>query len=845
MSEGVAKILDRLADLGFHTRAGGLTPFGESLPLVAGVAWDTRTAQIALVAEMHDGDDLGEWRQLLFAGAGLRHNLGGDGPTAFGSPVILALVDDDGWRNLRDLAEDLATNYVLFNRVDLNLVRDDDLDNGDRLDDALAPLLPRCRAMLDQEISRADVQRFWKVLRAEVQSAAGALEAIFGPYRERAGADLADRLVADGEDAPELPAPFPLKHLSLRNFRSIREADIELAPVTILHGPNGGGKSSLLEAMELIWAGTSQRKPATVPAVEYARALPRNGQGDFSITSDGQKITTVADSARGELGRSVLTHESVAALVSQSPEQRYDALLTTTGLEIPDLTERAQTMLDDAKRAADQALKSAGLPTLPRRDSIAVKHLRDSLTRRLVGRLPSTHDLVGAEEALAAASGGAYAVRVWPRDEHAAAAVIRAETVVGELLDTPPASETVSKALDEASGQIKSLVGPRRDAVEPLRRLLELIRQPAPQPEAPAVQDAAPAPVSQDIAIRWLAHANALLDAATRFRTDVKAITDTTWARRLNEYADALEAAARIAPVQELEELSRQVPTRAMPPAAKPVSGEMYSAAGFAAPPANPEEMRGALQELVAVLDRQIDALDRLSRDLDGHPARDFQEHADTVLGALCQFELARRMRSAGPILNASEKLVSELLHRRLAPVVRELVASIVRFEWYFKPLLVPEKGGKVVLGGLATSQADLDARLLLNFAERTAVGIAWFLALHLLQPPERHRVLMLDDPMSVFDAPNQAGLISTLRAFVRLTRPEQLVVATHDEPVAAVLVEEFATVDEWPSRSVRLRCQRDSSDCSVVSLEPGYSTSLSIVTEVEQLGLGEASALR
>ena len=80
MNDGVGKILERLAELQFHTRAGGLAPFGEPLPLVAGVAWDTKTAQIALIADMQDSADLDEWRQLLFAGAGLRHYLGGTAP---------------------------------------------------------------------------------------------------------------------------------------------------------------------------------------------------------------------------------------------------------------------------------------------------------------------------------------------------------------------------------------------------------------------------------------------------------------------------------------------------------------------------------------------------------------------------------------------------------------------------------------------------------------------------------------------------------------------------------------------------------------------------------------------
>ncbi len=264
--------------------------------------------------------------------------------------------------------------------------------------------------------------------------------------------------------------------------------------------------------------------------------------------------------------------------------------------------------------------------------------------------------------------------------------------------------------------------------------------------------------------------------------------------------------------------------------------------AGFVHPPADPDAITGAMGELVAVLEAQVQELDRLASDLATHPARSFVEHADVVRSALCRFELARRMRNAGPIVTASEQLVSELLQTRLAPIVRELVASIVRFGWYFEPLLVPDKGRKIVLGGLATTQPDLDARLLLNSAERTALGIAWFLALHLLQPRERRRVLVLDDPTSVFDAPNQAGLISTLRAFVRLTRPEQLVVSTHDEMVAALMADELAPVDEWPIGARRIRCQRDRDHCTVIVATPERQEPLSVEAEIELLGLGGAA---
>ncbi len=566
-------------------------------------------------------------------------------------------------------------------------------------------------------------------------------------------------------------------------------------------------------------------------------------EGGFKINADGQEVVAVADSARAELGRCVLTQESVAALVSQSPEDRYSALVTTTGLGMPDLTARAKNVLDDAKSAADTALTDAGLPPLQRRDSIAVKHLKESLSGEFARRLPSTHDLVGAEETLAEASAGAYEIRIWPSDDYVTAALIRTDSIIAELLDNPTAPGEVAKAFDEADAHIETLSGPRREAFGALRRLLDITSKSAPAAETPAVEDPNPAPLAQAVAIRWLAHANSLRDAATRFRSDAEAIPQATWAQRLREYADSLEATALTAPVSELEEFGRRPQTGGWPSTTAMVSDDVYSEAGFATPPNDLAAINSAAKELSAVLRVQIDALEGLRRDLKSHPARDFYRHADAVLGSLCEFELARQMRNAGPILNASEKLVNQLLQDRLAPVVRELVASIVRFEWYFKPLLVPEKGRKVVLGGLATSQADLDARLLLNSAERTALGIAWFLALHLLQPPERQEVLVLDDPTSVFDAPNQAGLISTLRAFVRLTQPKQLVVATHDELVASLLAEEFAPVDGWPSESVRLRCQRDSSDCSVVKSEPGLHKSRHIAVEAEQLGLGEAPA--
>jgi len=182
-------------------------------------------------------------------------------------------------------------------------------------------------------------------------------------------------------------------------------------------------------------------------------------------------------------------------------------------------------------------------------------------------------------------------------------------------------------------------------------------------------------------------------------------------------------------------------------------------------------------------------------------------------------------------------------LDERLAPVVRELVAAIFRFDWYFKPLKMSTGSRSILLGGLATDREDLDARLLLNSAEQTVLGLAWFLALHMLQPIDRRQVLVMDDPTAVFDNANTAGFASTLRAFARLLRPKQVVVATHDDRVAAMLAEELAAVDGWPESVVRVRFRRDGRDCSEAMEDWARNVERQVEPESERLGLIEEIA--
>jgi energy-coupling factor transporter ATP-binding protein EcfA2 len=820
------------------------------MPLVSGAAWDTGTAQLALIAENYGPVEPDQWRQLLFAGSGLRHHLVGDRSAAFGTPVILAVVDRDTWRAMRTLAEDLAENYVLFNRIDLNLVLQEDLADDEKLDDALAPLLPRCRTLLGREISKGEVQRFWGVLEHEVHQAALGLDPMFGDAREAAGRDGAAALIGNSAGAPALPAPTPIKSLSLRNFRSAREIDVDLADITVIHGPNGGGKTSLLEALELVWAGTSQRKPSTVSAEEYERHLPRNGRGGFAVAGDEHEVTGITDPPLGDLARCVLTQEAIAALVSNSPEDRYSVLLTTTGLEIPDLKARTGELLDKAKSAADAALSKARLPTLPRRDSHGPKHLASALSAGFRERLPDAHELMAIEETLVLMSEGSYQAHDWPRDERVAATLMRADDLIEALPSRQPSGANLGEALDTARSQVASLMPPRVEAARAIRRLLDAIgsssSKQADKPASPDSNRDRPSPVPPQLAVRWLTHARGLRVAAERFRHDAEALEDPEWAGRLRAYADAVAEASSKALDKKLERFAKPGASSVSDQPTQGLRREVYLEAGFTAQPADLQLLIAPLRELAQCLQQQADMLEVLAQDLASHPGRHFEDHAAPLLDALCRFELARSLRREGPILSASEQLVSELLQGRLAPAVRELVAAIVRFEWYFQPLLMADKGRKIVLGGLATSQADLDARLVLNSAERTVLGLAWFLALHMLQPTERRRVLVLDDPTSAFDAANQAGFISTLRAFVRLTRPEQILVATHDDAVAAMFSEELAPVDDWPSSVARVRCQRDSEDCSVVTGSWTTGPSTAVASESEQLGLrDEPSAAR
>jgi hypothetical protein len=838
------RILKRLEAVGFETRRGPVEVLGETLPVINAAAWDRTTAQFAVVAEIDASSSPEVWRQLIFAIAGLRHGLAAGRSPALGPPVALFVVDQDGERTIRELVEELNADYAVFTRLDLNLVRREEVDDDEALDDALAPLLVRCRDALGETIARADVQQFWGRLRKLIADHAAAQDDLFGGFRKVAGAAAADALIGDLEERSALDPLIPLTTMELKNFRSFSEhPPIEFAPVTVVHGVNGSGKSAVLEAAEICWAGTTQRRPMDVEAAEYARHLSHKGDGAFEIVADGEATGAITEHPTAELVRCVLAQDTIGKLVEEPPEKRYGQLLTITGLEIPEVDRRTEELVRAAKKEADAALEDAGLSPLRAISANGTKHLEAELRAGFVPLLPDLSELDGAEEVLEGATGGVYRPRRWEPAKKLLAAL---EEVDETLATVMLGGELDVSRFDEAAAMARSAADARRERGQSLRLLAAAIR--ASRPEAVVSGEDEPdeellPAIPRGLSARWLGHVRALEGSAGLFRRDADDLEDRLWSRRLRAYADALGAAAEMAPKGELEEIvgPRQI-KMPQPAEAIEVPSSAYTGAGFSRPLDRPADAVEAIEATTEVLQRQTAELDSIATGLERHPARDFGAHAERVLAAVCRFEVARQLRPrkgrVGPIEQASEEEIQTLLMGRLEPVVRELLAALVRFEWYFKPPLISGSDRRLVIGGIATERGDLDARLTLNAAERVAFGLAWFLALYLLQPVERRRVLAIDDASAAFDSSNQAAFVSTLRAFARLVRPEQLIAISHDQAVAESLADELAPVGDWPAAVGRVRCERDSGDTSLAERVSLEETSRDLQVDLEHLGM-------
>jgi hypothetical protein len=182
---------------------------------------------------------------------------------------------------------------------------------------------------------------------------------------------------------------------------------------------------------------------------------------------------------------------------------------------------------------------------------------------------------------------------------------------------------------------VRTLVTPRMEAAQTIRRLLEALEQPSPAAgPRPSGGRALPdrAQLSADVAVRWLSHRSALERAARRFHEDAEALEDKKWATRLHNYAEALEAAIALAPKTSLERLAAPPGEMSAPePATRATKAQdkLFEAAGFRSRPADAAAITPLLRQLVTTLHEQASALEVLARELRNHPARRFASHAD------------------------------------------------------------------------------------------------------------------------------------------------------------------------------------------------------------------------
>ena len=85
--------------------------------------------------------------------------------------------------------------------------------------------------------------------------------------------------------------------LSLRDFRSFEELDVELSPeVTVFHGPNAAGKTNTVEALQLLTSGQSFRRPT--PA-QLVRAGAESARADARLEGDGRVLDARLDVVAG------------------------------------------------------------------------------------------------------------------------------------------------------------------------------------------------------------------------------------------------------------------------------------------------------------------------------------------------------------------------------------------------------------------------------------------------------------------------------------------------------------------------------------------------------------------
>ncbi|MBO3804025.1 MAG: SMC family ATPase, partial [Candidatus Brockarchaeota archaeon] len=127
-----------------------------------------------------------------------------------------------------------------------------------------------------------------------------------------------------------------LTHISLQNFKNFKAKEIDLSPgINVLQGPNGSGKTSILEAIEFGLYGSVSGRAGLEPLVRLGETLASVSLS-FTVQEDSQTkaLTVFRQISKGQTGASTaaarLTKDGVE--VSNRKAKVDEEILNLVGL---------------------------------------------------------------------------------------------------------------------------------------------------------------------------------------------------------------------------------------------------------------------------------------------------------------------------------------------------------------------------------------------------------------------------------------------------------------------------------------------------------------------------------
>lgn len=262
--------------------------------------------------------------------------------------------------------------------------------------------------------------------------------------------------------------------LELRDFRSYRRLELEPDPhLTVLVGPNAAGKTNIVEALELVTAGTSFRRPQWSELIRWGStearvALKAEGEGrvldvDLVVGEAGRRVYRVNGKTRRRISEVAGVIPCVSftpddlRMVKDSADRRRGAIdgvgdqlspaYLTARLDYERIVRQRNSLLKDVQ--PDHEILDALTERLVLQGVAFMGH-RHRLFDRVVARMSEVYETLAPKERLSATY-----VPSWERGERANATTGAMESM----------REALSRAEREERARGLTLIGPHRDEV--------------------------------------------------------------------------------------------------------------------------------------------------------------------------------------------------------------------------------------------------------------------------------------------------------------------------------------------------------------------------------------------